>query len=184
MKKVLGMFFEGIGNAILAVLVSGAALCGVVSGLVCKARGKKWQTFSREVDGIGEFHAQGTSEKDCGCWTHTFDYGPLKNVELALSGKMMKDQTALAIVGEQFKAAVGNADKVVAAVREDWLYKKKLEEEKADTLVPQKEVYAELYTESEDMSPYMAIFYTTGKYQVWISVQDGEMTGFDLSEDL
>ena len=182
MKKIFGMFFSCIGNAFLAVILSVATLGGIISGLICKARGKKWQTFTREVEDIGVFNAQGTSEKGCGCWTHTFDFGPFQEVELTLSSKMMKKPAELAVVREQFKAALANADKVVAAVKESPIYKEMMKNEGIDVLVPQKEVYAELHTASKYQDPYMAVFFATGKWHIWISIQDGKMTGFDVSE--
>lgn len=181
MKEIFSKFFGCIGNAILAVLIFTAALLGAISGLINKACGKKWQSFARQVDEIGVFNAQGTNEKDCKCWTHTFDFGPFKNVKVALSSKIMNNSAELAVVSKQFKTAVASADKVLAAVKDNWLYKKMLEDEGIDSLVPNNDVYAELSIAGDNHNPYMAIFYTTGKYQAWISVEDGEMTAFDLS---
>lgn len=180
MKNVLGKIVEGLFALIAWICIPFAMLFGAISGLIGKARCRRYRTFTRSVDGIGEFQSMGTSVRDCKCWTHTFDFGPFRSVELALSGKVLKDKKQLAVVTSQFISAIGNAESVIEAIRKDYIYMKALEEGQ-DTLTANDEVYAELSSGDRNCdSPYMSVFYSTGKYRAWFSVQDGEMTSFDL----
>ena len=147
-----------------------------------KLFGIKYHTFTKVVEGIGEFTSRATSEKKCKCWTHNFDYGPLTNIELTISNKELNDPDHLAIYINEYTLARQNTKAVFDAIEKDEAYTK-AKNDGCSPLMPDGQVYAELSAGDGNMDPAMMIYYGTGRYHAWMSIQAGEMTCFDLESE-
>ena len=76
-----------------------------------------------------------------------------------------------------------NIESIVVAIRNNDVYKDALKDGQ-DTLIAEEEIYIELNDEdSKGMDPYISISYPSGNYYVWFSIQNGEMTYFDVSKN-
>ena len=144
-----------------------------------KLFGIKYHTFTKVVEGIGEFTSRATSENKCKCWTHNFDYGPLNNIELTISNKDLNDKEHLVTYIHEYTLARQNTKAVFDAIEKDEAYTK-AKNDGCSPLMPDGQVYAELSAGDGNMDPAMMIYYGTGPYNAWMSIQAGEMTCFDL----
>ena len=83
----------------------------------------------------------------------------------------------------EYQKAMQNVESIVEAIRNNDVYKDALKDGQ-DTLIAEEEIYIELNDEdSKGMDPYISISYPSGNYYVWFSIQNGEMTYFDVSKN-
>ena len=95
----------------------------------------------------------------------------------------MKNEGLLTEKVIEYQKAMQNIEAIVEAIRNNDIYKDALKDGQ-DTLIAEKEIYIELNDEdSKEMDPYISISYPSGNYYVWFSIQDGEMTYFDVAKN-
>ena len=183
MTKLIGKIIEWIFIGIACICLPFAMIFGVVSGLINKALGRKYQDFTRNVEGLGELTARGIKEKDCKEWIRRIKIPHWNEAEIRVSSKLLKNESLLAVKVDEYQKAMKNIESIVVAIRNNDVYKNALKDGQ-DTLIAEEEIYIELNDEdSKGMDPYISISYPSGNYYVWFSIQNGEMTYFDVSKN-
>lgn len=183
MKRII----DFIGDAIVKlfqwtsfILLPFVALAGIVTGLYYKVRGVKYQTFRKTFEGLGEMSSRSTSEKGCRYWHKDTELGPWKDVNLIVGRNLLFAPHLREVILKELRLAQQNMGDVLDSIRKDPVYLNAVSEG-IDTLVPDDQVNAELCIgEPGYLDPYVSVFYNTDHYYVWFSIQDGEMTSFDL----
>ena len=95
----------------------------------------------------------------------------------------MKNEGLLTEKVIEYQKAMQNIEAIVEAIRNNDIYKDALKDGQ-DTLIAEEEICIELNDEdSKEMDTYISISYPSGNYYVWFSIQDGEMTYFDVSKN-
>ena len=183
MTKLIGKIIEWIFIGIACFCLPFAMIFGVVSGLFNKALGRKYQDFTKNVEGLGELKARGIKEKDCKEWIGRIKIPHWNEAEIRVSSKLMKNEGLLTEKVIEYQKAMQNIESIVEAIRNNDIYKDALKDGQ-DTLIAEEEICIELNDEdSKEMDPYISISYPSGNYYVWFSIQDGEMTYFDVSNN-
>lgn len=183
MAKVIGKMIEWILIGIACVCLPFAMIAGAVSGLINKALGRKYQDFTRNVEGLGALTARGIKEKDCKEWIRRIEVPHWNVAELHVSSKLLKNKSLLATKVNEYQKAIQNIKSIVEAIRNNNIYKDMLKDGQ-DTLIANKAIWIELNNENQKgMDPFISISYPSGKYHVWFSIQNGEMTYFDVSKN-
>lgn len=180
MTKLIGKIIEWIFIGIACICLPFAMIFRVVSGLINKALGRKYQDFTRNVEGLGELTARGIKEKDCKEWIRRIKIPHWNEAEIRVSSKLLKNEPLLTKTVIEYQKAMQNVESIVEAIRNNNVYKDALKDGQ-DTLIAEDEVCIEFNDEdSKGMDPYISISYPSGNYYVWFSIQNGEMTCFDV----
>lgn len=150
------------------------------AGLFNKVFGRKYQTFTKNVKGLGELTARGRKETDCKDWTKRINISHWGEAEIHVSSKLLKNESLLAEKVNEYKKAMQNIKSIVETIRNDDIYKEFLKGGQ-DTLVADETICIELNEEKrKDVNPHIALSYPSGKYYVWFPIQNGEMTCFTV----
>ena len=131
--------------------------------------------------GLGVLTAQGAKESKCRDWCMAVELKDWKDVMLHVDGRLMGSKECLNTIVNEYDKVRLNIDNILASIRKDFSYRKVLKEGH-DTMVADGKVDMSLCIREEDnLFPYVGVAYQSGKYSVWFSVQDGELTCFDVN---
>ena len=106
MTKLIGKIIEWIFIGIACICLPFAMIFGVVSGLINKALGRKYQDFTRNVEGLGELTGRGIKEKDCKEWIRRIKIPHWNEAEIRVSSKLLKNESHLAVKVDEYQKAM------------------------------------------------------------------------------